>query len=281
MTHSTDQFLAAGGVTIFTQTWLPAEDPSAVVILSHGFGEHSGRYGHVAAALVEAGYAVAALDHRGHGRSGGPRAYVKSISDLSNDFAMFRDIVAQTVKPGEDPLPQILLGHSMGSAVIVDHLVGPHDPVAAVVLSGPYLRNAAEVAAPLKVLAPILGRVAGKLPTQALDSGDVSRDPAVVAAYDADPLVFHGKIPAGTGATLLGLEDALMPKASRITEPLLIVHGTEDRLAAVDGARALAGAVGSQIVDLKTYDGLHHEVFNEPEQDTVLADVVAWLAEQV
>ena len=279
MTHSTDQFLAAGGVTIFTQTWVP-DDPTAVVILSHGFGEHSGRYDHVAQALVAAGYAVAALDHRGHGRSGGPRALVKSIGDLANDLAMFRGIVADTVTDGEDALPQILLGHSMGSAVIVRHLIGQHDPVAAVVLSGPYLKNAAEVPAVLKTIAPILGRLAGSLPTQALDSADVSRDPKVVAAYDADPLVFHGKIPAGTAAMMLGLEAELMPEVGRITEPLLIMHGVEDRLASVDGARDLAGRVGSQTVDLKTYEGVHHEIFNEPEQDTVLADLVDWLAER-
>lgn len=283
MQHTTDQFLARGGVTIFTQTWAPA-DPKALVVLSHGFAEHSGRYSHVATALTDAGYAVAALDHRGHGRSGGPRAQLRDIGELTADLALFRDELAQGSGAHgiETPdLPQVLLGHSMGAAVVLDHLIAPHDPVAAVVLSGPYVRNAAPVPTPLRVLAPYVARVLPGVPTQKLDSRSVSRDPKVVAAYDADPLNYRGGVPASTGAALLALEPHLLGSASRITEPVLIVHGTEDQLAAVGGSRDLAGALGSQVVDLKTYEGLYHEVFNEPEQDTVLGDVVAWLQERV
>ncbi len=271
MEHTTDQFLARGGVTIFTQTWTPA-DPRALVVLAHGFGEHSGRYGHVARALTEAGYAVAALDHRGHGRSGGPRALVADLGELSADLALFRTELGRV-----HDLPQVLLGHSMGGAVVLDHLLGAHEPVSAVVLSGPYLRNAAAVPLVLRKAAPILGRILPTAPTQKLDSSAVSRDPAVVAAYDADPLVFHGAIPAATGASLLGAEQRILPRVGAITEPMLIVHGTDDLLAAVSGSTDLAAAVGSTDVTLTTYPGLHHEIFNEPEQADVIADVVTWL----
>lgn len=282
MSHTTDQFLARGGVTIFTQTWLPSADPRALVVLAHGYAEHSGRYGHVAEALVAAGYAVAALDHRGHGRSGGPRARVTGIADLAADLALFRDeLAAGGHGVGEAGLPQVLLGHSMGGAVVLEHLLGPHDPVVAVVLSGPFVRGTAPTPTPLRILAPYLARIAPGVPAATLDSGDVSRDPKVVAAYDADPLNYRGPIQAATGAALLAIEARVLGAASRITEPVLIVHGTEDRLVAVGGSRDLAGAVGSQVVDLRTYEGLYHEVFNEPEQDTVIADVVAWLRERV
>ncbi|CAN5277284.1 monoacylglycerol lipase [soil metagenome] len=275
MEHTTDQFLARGGVTIFTQTWTP-QDPTALVVLAHGFAEHSGRYDHVAEALNGAGYAVAALDHRGHGRSGGPRARFATLGELSADFGMFRAELART-----SDLPQVLLGHSLGGAIVLDHLLGEHDPVEAVVLSGPYVRNGAAVHPLLKRLAPVIGRILPGAPTQTVDSSQVSRDPAVVARYDADPLNYRGGVPASTGAAVLAIEQHILSEASRITEPVLIVHGTADGLAAVSGSHDLAGALGSQVVDLKTYDGLYHEVFNEPEQDTVLADVIAWLAERV
>ncbi len=271
MEHTTDQFLAAGGVTIFTQTWMP-DSPTALVVLAHGFGEHSGRYAHVAAALNEAGYAVAALDHRGHGRSGGARALVRDMGELSADFAMFRAELTE-----RHDLPQVVLGHSMGAAVVLDHLRGAHAPIVAAIISGPYLRNAAAVPLVLKKLAPILGRILPTAPTQKLDSSAVSRDPAVVAAYDADPLVFHGAIPAATGACLLAVGDRILPTVGSITEPMLIMHGTDDQLASVEGARELAAGVGSADVTLETYPGLYHEIFNEPEQDTIIGEMVAWL----
>jgi alpha-beta hydrolase superfamily lysophospholipase len=275
MEHSEDQFLAARGTTLFTQTWRGA-DPRALVVLVHGWAEHSGRYGHVAEALVDAGYAVAALDQRGHGRSGGPRALVRDLRELSGDLALFRQRLAASWE-----LPQVLLGHSVGGAVVLQHLLDPHEPTPAVVLSAPYVRNAAAVNPVLRTLAPVVGRLAPTAPTQRLDSRDVSRDPAVVAAYDDDPLNHRGPVPAGTGATLLAIEGRIVPEAGRITEPVLVVHGERDRLADVEGSRALAGALGSDDVTLRTYPGLYHEVFNEPERDQVLADVVAWLRERV
>jgi alpha-beta hydrolase superfamily lysophospholipase len=276
MQHSTGQFLARGGTTIFTQTWQPP-DPRALVVLAHGFAEHSGRYDHVAQALTDAGYAVAALDHRGHGRSGGPRALLRDISELSADLALFR----QELDAVHGDLPQVLLGHSMGGAVVLDHLLGQHDDVAAVVLSGPYIRNAAPVSPVLKRLAPVVGRIVPGVPTQKLPASAVSRDPAVVADYEADPLNYRGGVPAATAAALLAVEQRILADAHRISEPILIVHGTDDQLADVAGSRALAGRLGSSTVELKTYDGLYHEVFNEPERDTVLADVTSWLQERV
>ena len=273
-THETGQFLTAGGITIFTQTWAPA-DPTAVVVLTHGYGEHSGRYGHVADALVEAGYAVAAWDLRGHGRSGGPRARFRSIGELAGDLSLYRDEVA-----GRFDLPQVLLGHSLGGAVTVRHLIGGHPPTSAVVLSAPYIVNAAKVAAPLRILAPIVARVLPGAPTQPVPADAVSRDPEVVAAYEADPLVFHGAVPADAGGALLSMAATLLPEIAAIDEPLLVIHGTEDLLADVEGSRRLVSGVSSEVVELKTYEGVHHELFNEPEQDEVLADVVAWLGDR-
>lgn len=273
MEHSTGSFIARGGVTIFTRTWRPSSGtPRARVVLVHGFGEHSGRYAHVAAALTEAGLVVTAPDLRGHGRSGGPRALVR-IDEQVGDVAL---LLSELERTDDADLPLVLVGHSMGGAVVTALLQGMHPEVAAVVLSGPYVRNAVAVPAPLRLLAPVIGRVLPTLPTQGLDPSTVSRDADVVADYAADPLVHHGGVPAGTGAELLGLEGRLMPAARTITEPVLVVHGGEDLLADVDGSRALVVAWGGP-AELTVHPGLYHEVFNEPERDDVLAGVVAWL----
>lgn len=273
MDHSTGSFIARGGVTVFTQTWRPETPPKAQVVLVHGFGEHSGRYTHVAQALTDAGHVVVTYDQRGHGRSGGPRGLVRDMPSLAHDLALFREELADTA---DGALPQVLLGHSMGGAVVLEHLVGDHAPVDAVVLSAPYVRNAAEVPGLLRTLAPVLGRFLPTAPTQGLPAEAVSRDPDVVRAYEDDPLVFHGKIPAATGATLLQFEDRIMPKVGSITEPTLVVHGTADQLADPAGSKRLADDLGGQ-VELKLYEGLYHEVFNEPEQARVLADVTGYL----
>lgn len=277
MDHSTSSFVARGGVTIFTQTWRPAGEARSRIVLLHGYGEHSGRYGHVAEALTADGHVVAAMDLRGHGRSGGPRGLVRDFEVMATDVDLFREELS---RDADAELPQVLLGHSFGGATAIQHLLGDHDELAAVVLSAPYVRNAASVALPLKLLAPILGKLIPSLPTQAVPPDAVSRDPAVVAAYAEDPLVFHGAIPAATGAQLLGLENRLLPMVGAITEPVLILHGTEDQLAAVSGSRDIAARIGDHAT-LKTYDGLHHEVFNEPEQKDVLADVIEWLDAQL
>ena len=276
MDHQTGSFLARGGVSIFTQGWRPAGTPRARVVLVHGFGEHSGRYDHVAQALVEAGHLVCALDLRGHGRSGGPRAVVR-LDDQVADLALYlSELDREAADAGEADLPLVLLGHSMGGALVTALLAEGEVTPDAVVLSGPYIRNAVAVPALLRTLAPIIGRIAPGLPTQSLDPADVSRDAEVVADYASDPLVHHGGVPAGTGAALLGVEAQLLPRLGRVQVPLLVVHGGDDRLADVEGARALVAAWGGP-AELSVQPGLYHEVFNEPEREKVLAEVVDWL----
>lgn len=272
MDHATGSFLARGGVSIYTQTWRPVGDAKAQVVLVHGFGEHSGRYEHVAQALTDAGYVVATYDQRGHGRSGGPRALVKDMRHNAGDLHLFREELS---RGADADLPQILLGHSMGGTVVLQHLVGDHQPAAAVVLSAPYLHAAEAVNPILATLAPFIGRFLPTLPTQKLPAEAVSRDADVVRAYAEDPLVYHGGVPAQTGAVLIGIASKLLGKAPSISEQTLIVHGTDDKLADVQGSRELAGNIGGK-VELKTYPGLYHEVFNEPEQKEVLGDVIAW-----
>lgn len=133
----------------------------------------------------------------------------------------------------------------------------------------------------MAVAAKLLGVVVPGLPVQELDFTAISRDPEVVQAYNTDPLVHHGRVPAGIGRALLQVGETMPRRAPALTAPLLVLHGTDDRLIPIEGSRRLVECVGSADVQLKEYPGLYHEVFNEPERNQVLDDVVAWLTERL
>jgi alpha-beta hydrolase superfamily lysophospholipase len=172
---------------------------------------------------------------------------------------------------------RVVLGHSMGGGIVFAYGVERPDAYDLMVLSGPAVAAQTAVSPPLAWLAKTLGAIVPGLPVQQLDAGAVSRDPAVVDAYNTDPLVYHGKVPAGVARALVLVGETMPKRAAALTAPLLVVHGSEDQLIPVDGSRQLVDAVGSSDVELKVYPGLYHEVFNEPERDQVLDDVVSWI----
>ena len=262
-----------GGVRIVYDVWTPETAPRAVVVLSHGLGEHARRYDHVAERFGEAGLVTYALDHRGHGRSGGKRVLLKDISEYTGDFDTLVAIATKE-HPG---CKCIVLGHSMGGGIVFAYGVERPDNYDLMVLSGPAVAAQAAVPPLLAFTAKTLGAIAPGLPVEELDSSAISRDSAVVAAYDSDPLVHHGKVPAGIARALLLVGETMPQRAPALTAPLLVVHGVEDRLISVEGSRHLAECVASSDVELKEYPGLYHEVFNEPERNQVLDDVVSWI----
>ncbi|MGW4098316.1 alpha/beta hydrolase [Mycobacterium sp. NPDC004974] len=272
-TRSEQTFDGVGGVRIVYDVWTPDIAPRGVVVLSHGLGEHAGRYHHVAQRFGQAGLVVYALDHRGHGRSGGKRVYLRDMSEYVGDFHTLVGIAA-----AEYPqLPLLVLGHSMGGAIVFSYGVEYPDEYTAMVLSGPAVAAQAAVSSALAAVAKVLGKIAPGLPVENLDANAVSRDPEVVAAYKADPLVWHGKVPAGIARALMIVGETMPQRASALTAPLLVVHGEKDRLVSADGSRHLVECVGSPDVHLKVYPGLFHEVFNEPEKELVLDDVTTWI----
>ena len=272
-TRSERSFDGVDGVRIVYDVWTPAGDPTGVVILCHGYAEHARRYDHVAERLGEAGLLTYAIDLRGHGRSGGKRVHLKDISEYTDDF---HHLVGIATAANPD-LKRVVLGHSMGGAVVFTYGVEHPDDYAAMVLSGPAV-YAQDGVSPVKVaVAGLLGSLLPGLPVENLPADAVSRDPDVVAAYEADPLVHHGKLPAGIGRALIGVGRSMPRCAAAITAPLLVVHGGQDKLIPVDGSRRFVECVGSTDVNLKVYPALFHEVFNEPEQAVVLDDVVSWI----
>jgi alpha-beta hydrolase superfamily lysophospholipase len=198
---------------------------------------------------------------------------LKDISEFTADFDTLVGIAAKE-HPGAT---RIVLGHSMGGGIVFAYGVEHPDDYDLMVLSGPAVAAQTAVSPLLASIAKAVGAIAPGLPMQALDASAVSRDPAVVDAYNTDPLVYHGKVPAGIGRALLRVGETMPQRAPSLTAPLLVVHGSDDRLIPVEGSHQLVAAVGSSDVELKVYPGLYHEVFNEPEQDQVLDDVVSWI----
>lgn len=273
VTHSERSFDGIDGIRIVYDVWTPDAQPRGLVILAHGYGEHARRYDHVAARFAQAGLITYALDHRGHGRSGGKRVYLRDMSEYTGDFHTLVGIAAAD----HPDLARIVLGHSMGGGIVFAYGVEHVGDYTAMVLSGPAVAAQTSVSAPTVMLAKVMGRLAPGLPVEDIPADAVSRDPEVVAAYKADPLVHRGKLPAGIGRALIELGETMPQRAGAITAPLLVVHGEEDSLIPVEGSGRLVECVGSTDVHLKVYPSLYHEVFNEPEQAVVLDDVTAWI----
>jgi alpha-beta hydrolase superfamily lysophospholipase len=263
---------AAAGAALQVTCWLPADPPRGVVLLAHGYAEHAGRYGHVAARLNRAGLAVYAVDHWGHGQSDGEGGFVPR-------FSVFIDGMTQLLRRVEaehGDLPRLLLGHSMGGLIATLFLIERQDAFAAAALSGPAILPAAPPSRFTVALGAILSRLLPRLGVLALDAGGVSRDPAVVAAYRADPLVHTGKIGARLGKEMMDAMTRARDGARSIRLPILIQHGGADSLTAPEGSRFLFDHVASADKRLEIYPGLFHEIYNEPEREAVLDDLIAW-----
>jgi acylglycerol lipase len=261
----------AGGRQIFWQSWSP-QTARGVVVIVHGLGEHSERYAHVARRLAAEGFAAHALDHRGHGRSDGPRAVIDRVASAVSDL----DQLVVCAGGAHSGLPVFMLGHSMGGLLAVQYALEHQERLTGLLLSGA-LAAVDAAPAPARLIARVLSAIAPRTGLIALDGALVSRDPQVVAAYRADPLVHHGKIPARTVAELMTVGERFPGLVGQITVPTLIMYGSEDRLCPPSGSVMLGERIGAADTTVKRYDGLYHEILNEPEQQTVLDDLCAWL----
>jgi len=264
------------GLEMYAQSWEPDDEPKAVVSLVHGLGEHIGRYTHVAAALNKAGYALAGYDLRGHGKSGGPRGYTPSYDALMDDTAQFIDLVAGRY-PG---LPRFLYGHSMGGNLVINFALSRDAELVGVIATGPWLKLKFQPP-PSKVL---LGKMIGKLvPTfsqaNGLETEALSRDPEVVHAYVNDPLV-HDKISARLFVDMVEKGLWALGHAAENLLPLLLMHGGADRIISSEASEQFAASAGDKVT-LHIWNGLYHEIHNEPEQDEVFAFMIEWMDTQL
>jgi alpha-beta hydrolase superfamily lysophospholipase len=273
MQHSQGSFTNHQGVVIFTQKWLPDQPPKAGILLVHGLCEHSGRYQHVASDLVARGYAVFAVDHPGHGQSGGTRAYVKRFSDFLETLSHYNQSIRETYPK----LSFFLYGHSMGGLISLHFLAQHQRAFRGAVLSAAPVSVPSHVSGFVIFLGRILSRLLPKVRLAPLDSSGISRDPEVVKAYDTDPLVFRGKATARLAGEMMTAIKGAGEAAGRITLPALVLQGMADPIVEPGDGALLFQLLVSTDKSLREYPGLFHEVHNEPEQQQVLHDVGTWL----
>jgi alpha-beta hydrolase superfamily lysophospholipase len=259
----TDWDLQGSRGRIAVREWA-ADEPRMLVLLAHGYGEHGGRYDHVARALVEHGAVVVAPDHLGHGRSEGERVLIKDVDDLVADLHAVAEH-ARELHPG---LPTALIGHSMGGIVATLYAQRHGDELSALVLSGPVIGGNPGFQALLAM---------DPLPEVPIDPAALSRDPAVGEAYLADPLVDHGGFKRETLQALFAAIDAIAAGPSLGEIPTLWLHGELDPLAPLDVTRPAVETVRGPRLEEKVYQGAMHEIFNETNKDEVIAEVIGFL----
>jgi len=273
MKHQEGFFKGIREANIYFQSWLPESEPRAVLLIVHGLAEHSGRYGNVVDHFVPLSYAVYGIDHLGHGKSDGTRVYVERFDDYTNTLKVYVDMIH-----GWQPdKPIFLVGHSMGGLIGAVYLLDHQAELAGAVLSGPAVKIPKHVTPAMLFVGKMLSALIPRFGLLALSADGVSRDPAVVQAYVSDPLAHRGKATARLAAEMLKAMQTISGQAAKITLPIMIVQGSADRLVDPAGARMLYGAVSSVDKEIRIYDGLYHEVFNEPEHEKVLRDIEIWL----
>lgn len=263
----------AARARLYWQAWSPDFSPRAVILLAHGYAEHSGRYNHVGAYCADHGLAVLAIDHWGHGKSDGRPGFVPRFSAFIDGITALR-AVADRDFPG---IPKILVGHSMGGLIAAKLLLTEQQHFTGCVLSGPALMAVQTPSPAMQAISRLLSFLVPKLGVLALDAAGVSRDPAVVQAYIADPLVYKGKLSARLAAEMFAAMAQVQAGAHSISLPIMLLHGDADSLAAPAGSQFLFDQVASNDRHLRLYPGLCHEIFNEPEQFAVLEEMTDWI----
>lgn len=267
---------ASDGTALFVADWLPEASAPAGgkrgVVLMHGLGEHCGRYRHVAQFFNDQGFLVRAYDHRGHGRSGGPRG------DVPDGEAMLRDaaLVIGDFAAALDA-PPILLGHSMGGLIAARHAVEKRSPLSGLILSSPAL--AVALSGGQKLLLKILSAVApGLTLPNGLEQRYLSHDANVVQAYAKDPLV-HAKISARLLNFMLASMEIVHAEAANLAIPALLAYAGDDHIVDPGGSAALAKVLPAD-AEVRVYPQLYHEIFNEPDAAPVFGDLRSWLAQR-
>ncbi len=272
MKHNTYNWKNAKGQNIFAQSWLPEGAPQAVICNIHGQSDHSSRYEHVAQYFVNNNIAFLAIDLIGHGKSAGTRGHVKQFSEYTESVDMLLDEAEKTF-PG---IPVFVYGHSMGGSIALHHAFETQRKINGYIITSPWIKLAFEPPAwkvalgkTVKSIFPALLQPTG------LDAALISHDAVVVEKYKNDPLV-HGKISASGFFEILTLGYAILDSADKLHTPVLLIHGTGDKVTSSDASRQFA----EKRKDLITYipfKGLYHETHNEAEQNQVFDAMLHWI----
>jgi alpha-beta hydrolase superfamily lysophospholipase len=262
------------GYKLYGQGWSPME-VKGVVIIVHGFNEHSSRYADAAERLTKSGYAVLALDQFGHGKTEGKRGHTPSYDAFLDSIQIMLDEANKRFPDAK----KYLWGHSMGGGIVINFLLRRNPKINAAVATGPLLKLAFEPPAFKVFLASMMKNIYPAFTEKAeIESSGISRDAAEVRKYNADPYN-HGKITAGTFFGFFEAGKWALEHAGELKTPLLLMHGTADRLTSFEGTKEFASKAPKNLVTLKLWEGYYHELHNEPEPDrtTAINFLINWL----
>ena len=277
MKHQEGTFKGVRGANIYYQDWLPDGEVKAVLFLVHGLGEHCCRYENHVNYFVPKGYAIYGLDHLGHGKSDGQQEVIDRFTDYTDTLATY----FKMVRGWQEGKPIFIMGHSMGGLITCYYLLDHQADFKGAILSAPAIKVSDSISSTTITMGKMLSVIAPKAGVLALDPTGISRDPEVVKAYVEDPLVFHGKTPARLAAEMLKAMQRVTQEVEKITLPIIVVQGSEDKLVDPDGAQMLYDRAGSKDKTLKIYQGAYHEVHNEPERELMFKDEEAWLGKHL
>jgi acylglycerol lipase len=263
------------GLELPLYRWRAAGLRRATVALVHGLAEHAGRYAALARALNASGIELIAIDLRGHGHAPGRRVWIERFDDYLQDA----DALVAEAAHGDGPL--FLMGHSMGGAIAALHAIDRHESqrrvLSGLILSSPALAPGRDVPRWMLGLSQKISRAWPRFPAMKIDAALLSRDSAVVEANVNDPLVHHGAIPARTGAELLLAMQRIEQGRATLRMPLLVWHGTADKLTEPEGSRDFGAHAGSPDKTLTLYEGSYHETMNDLDRERVIDALVAWI----
>ncbi len=272
MNYREETVTVTDGTKLYSRRY-EASNPRGEIVLVHGFGEHCGRYEAIITHLLGHNYSVTAYDHRGHGKSAGLYGHVDWFTDYEDDLEAMVTSIQKQVQPKK----LFIVAHSMGGLVTLKFLTKPRTGIAGAVISAPLVAIAAKVPTSKLLIAKVSAKLFPRLRMQnEINPAVLSRDKEIGRAYAADPLVGN-MVSTRWFVEAVGAMENLQRDASQITLPILVMHGTQDKLANCDVTAKLFGEIASTDKTLKIYEGYYHELFNEPEKQEIYERVTVWL----
>jgi alpha-beta hydrolase superfamily lysophospholipase len=277
MVELTDRFRLSDGTVLHVRQWTPDTEPTGVMVLIHGYSEHGARYRWLASRLTASGMAVSAPDLRGHGESPGKRAHIASFPKLVDDIGEY----VSHVRGQSASLPLFVMGHSMGGLLAASYAAFHKPRLSGVVLSSSLLTLDQPMSPLLRRLACVARVFFPGVPVSSIETGATSRDPEAVRECASDPLQYHGRLRLYTGVELLLAVERMRNHFGDMAVPLLLLHGTSDRICNVDGSRDAFRAASSADKTLRLFEGGYHELFNDFGKEVYASTVTDWVCSRL
>ena len=273
MEHREGRFAGCDGTQLFYQAWLPRSGiPRAVLVNLHGLGDHSGLYPNLAQYFPGRQIALYAYDLRGNGRSPGQRAYIRSWDQYRGDLDAFLD----RVRGWEPNRPVFVLGNSLGGLIVLEYALRARRGLSGIIAAAPPLGKLS-VPPLLMALGRMMSRIIPRFSLQVgMDLTGLARDAAVVEAVLADPL-FHRRGTARLSTEVTAAINRVQSRAAELAVPVLILHGSDDRMVPPDGSREFFSKLRQPDREFREYPGGYHGLFGDRDWPAVVSDVARWM----